>query len=240
MIAQAQALGDETGRRSRSATSTRSTLPDASFDVVHAHQVLQHLTDPVAAVGEAHRVLRPDGVLAVRDSDYAAFFWAPANPRLDRWLELYHQLTPRNRAEADAGRHLAAWVRAGGFSDVDRHELELDVRRRRRTGVVGRHVGRPRPAVGVRHPGHRRTGCPSEAELADARGRLARVDRRAATASSSSRASRSSPAADIHREAVRRVRAWPAAAYSRRHETLGVRVVRGARSRMTTERGPTS
>src|SRR5919202_3169706 len=25
-------------------------LPDASFDVVHAHQVLQHLTDPVAAL----------------------------------------------------------------------------------------------------------------------------------------------------------------------------------------------
>ena len=105
-------------RRSRSATCTRSTCPTRSFDVVHAHQVLQHLTDPVAAIVEAHRVLRPDGVLAVRDSDYAAFFWAPENPRLDRWLELYHQLTTRNRAEADAGRHLPAWVRAGGFSDV--------------------------------------------------------------------------------------------------------------------------
>jgi hypothetical protein len=37
---------------------------------------------------------------------------------LDRWLELYHQLTTRNRVEADAGRHLPAWVRAGGFSDL--------------------------------------------------------------------------------------------------------------------------
>ncbi len=93
-------------------------LPAASFDVVHAHQVLQHLSDPVACVAEAARVLRPDGLLAVRDSDYAGFFWAPANPLLDRWLELYHQLTARNRAEADAGRHLPAWVRAGGFTDL--------------------------------------------------------------------------------------------------------------------------
>jgi ubiquinone/menaquinone biosynthesis C-methylase UbiE len=93
-------------------------VPDASFDVVHAHQVLQHLTDPVAAMREAARVLRPDGVLAVRDSDYAAFFWSPPNPVLDRWLELYHQVTARNRAEADAGRYLPGWLRAGGFDDL--------------------------------------------------------------------------------------------------------------------------
>jgi SAM-dependent methyltransferase len=92
--------------------------PAASFDVVHAHQVLQHLTDPPAAVTEAARLLRPGGVLAVRDSDYAGFFWAPASARLDRWLELYHQLTARNGVEADAGRHLPSWVRAGGFDDL--------------------------------------------------------------------------------------------------------------------------
>jgi ubiquinone/menaquinone biosynthesis C-methylase UbiE len=91
--------------------------PDASFDVVHAHQVLQHLTDPVAALVEMHRVLRPGGLLAVRDSDYGAFRWFPLDPRLDRWLELYHQVTVHNRAEADAGRYLRSWVRAAGFVD---------------------------------------------------------------------------------------------------------------------------
>jgi ubiquinone/menaquinone biosynthesis C-methylase UbiE len=90
-------------------------LSDECVDVVHAHQVLQHLTDPVAALREMRRVLRPGGLLAVRDSDYSSFGWFPLDPRLDRWLELYHQVTRANRAEADAGRYLRSWVRAAGF-----------------------------------------------------------------------------------------------------------------------------
>src|SRR3954466_9073741 len=66
--------------------------PDDSFDVVHAHQVLQHLTDPVAALREMARVCRPGGLLAVRDVDYAATTWFPADPALDRWLALYSEV----------------------------------------------------------------------------------------------------------------------------------------------------
>ncbi|GEL95487.1 methyltransferase domain-containing protein [Cellulomonas composti] len=93
------------------------TLPfeDDSFDVVHAHQVLQHLTDPVAALREMRRVARPGGIVAVRESDYAGMTWYPTSPGLDEWSELYHEVASANHAEADAGRRLVSWVRAAGF-----------------------------------------------------------------------------------------------------------------------------
>ncbi|WP_456600501.1 methyltransferase domain-containing protein [Blastococcus sp. SYSU DS0616] len=93
-------------------------LPDASFDVVHAHQVLQHLTDPVAALREMARVCRPDGLIAVRDVDYAATTWFPADDGLDRWLALYQQVARRNGAEPDAGRRLVGWAHAAGLRDL--------------------------------------------------------------------------------------------------------------------------
>lgn len=93
-------------------------LADDSVDVVHAHQVLQHVTDPVAALREMARVTRPGGVVGVRDSDYDAFAWYPRLPGLDRWLELYRVAARANGGEPDAGRHLLAWAHAAGLTDV--------------------------------------------------------------------------------------------------------------------------
>ena len=70
--------------------------PDDAFDVVHAHQVLQHLGDPVAALREMLRVCAPGGVVAARDADYAAMTWYPADPRLDRWLAVYRAVAHGN------------------------------------------------------------------------------------------------------------------------------------------------
>jgi len=119
VVAEAASATDRTSRAEFAVGDLYAlALEDASFDVVHAHQVLQHLSDPVAALVELRRLLRPGGLLAVRDSDYGAFAWAPRDRRLDRWLELYRSVTARNGAEADAGRFLPAWTRQAGFSDV--------------------------------------------------------------------------------------------------------------------------
>jgi|TARA_B100001741_G_scaffold313765_1_gene321822 ubiquinone/menaquinone biosynthesis C-methylase UbiE len=92
---------------------------DNTFDIVHAHQLLQHLTDPVAAIKEMRRVVRPGGVVALRDADYGGMIWAPTDPKLDEWMDLYQQMTKKNKVTANAGRYLFSWVTQASFSSVE-------------------------------------------------------------------------------------------------------------------------
>ena len=91
---------------------------DATFDVVHAHQVLQHVADPVGALVEMRRVCRPGGLVAARDALYPTFTFAPPEPDLDRAVAAYGVLTRVNRAHWDAGRLLLGWAHAAGFAEV--------------------------------------------------------------------------------------------------------------------------
>ena len=121
VIAEAQRLLESrpiSGVEFRTADAYALEFDDESFDVVHAHQLLQHLTDPVAALVEMRRVLRSNGLLAVRDSDYGGFVWAPSDPLLDRWMQLYHDVCRRNGADADAGRSLLGWAQTAGFTEI--------------------------------------------------------------------------------------------------------------------------
>jgi 2-polyprenyl-3-methyl-5-hydroxy-6-metoxy-1,4-benzoquinol methylase len=93
-------------------------LDQGGFDVVHAHQVLQHLSDPVGSLRAMRRLARPGGIVAVRDSDYPAMLWAPAYEALERWREVYLAVTRHNRAHADAGRHLLRWAHEAGLVDA--------------------------------------------------------------------------------------------------------------------------
>lgn len=92
---------------------------DNSFDVVYAHQVLQHLTDPQRALREIRRLLKPGGIVAVRDADYDTMVHSPDTIEIVRWLELYHQITSRNGGESNAGRYLNGWLHETGFEEIE-------------------------------------------------------------------------------------------------------------------------
>jgi len=114
----AEAQRDHPGVSFATGDVYRLDCPDASFDIVHAHQVLQHLADPVAALKEMRRLVRPGGIVAVRDSDYGSFTWYPADDRLVRWLALYQEIARANRGEPDAGRHLLWWAQQAEFTRI--------------------------------------------------------------------------------------------------------------------------
>ena len=91
---------------------------DASFDVVHAHQVLQHLADPVSALAEMRRLTRPGGIVAARDAVYSAMTWFPEPAGMEQWRSVYMATARANGGEPDAGSRLLSWARAAGFTDV--------------------------------------------------------------------------------------------------------------------------
>ena len=97
----------------------KTPFDEGAWDVVHAHQVLQHVPDPIGALKEMRRVARPGGIIAARDADYATFTWYPHDDCLDRWLTLYHDIARANGGEPDAGRHLLSWAQQAGFVRIE-------------------------------------------------------------------------------------------------------------------------
>lgn len=121
-LASARAEADARGRHDIEfvlADAGRMDFPDDHFDVVHAHQVLQHLANPVETLVEMRRVCRPGGLVAARDGDYAGFTWYPEVPELDEWLALYRRLARLAGGEPDAGRRLLHWARRAGLEAVE-------------------------------------------------------------------------------------------------------------------------
>lgn len=95
--------------------TTALEFPDDSFDVVHAHQVLQHVADPVYALREMRRLTRPGGIIACRESDFSAMTFYPELEQLKEWQNLYVKLARHNGGEPNAGRRLVSWARRAGI-----------------------------------------------------------------------------------------------------------------------------
>ena len=89
---------------------------DNTFDIAHAHQVLQHIRDPVQALRELRRVVKPNGLVAARDADFSSMTWYPEVEGMIEWQKLNIQVARSNGGEPNAGRRLHAWAREAGFN----------------------------------------------------------------------------------------------------------------------------
>jgi len=89
---------------------------DASFDVVYANAVLLYLREPVRALAELRRVLRPGGLAAACDDDPGTIIMSPERPELRRAIELFARTVAYESGDTRHARRLRGLMLEAGFA----------------------------------------------------------------------------------------------------------------------------
>src|SRR5438552_704358 len=90
---------------------------DATFDAAFSHAVMQHLGDPLAALREIRRVLKPGGIIGIADADHDGTILAPPDPLLDASLRLLAEIRARRGGgDPRIGKRLRSLLHEAGFA----------------------------------------------------------------------------------------------------------------------------
>ena len=87
------------------------------FDVVYAHQVIQHLPERPEALRQMLRVCKQGGRIAIREVDWGTVGYWPEDPRIDRFIEVNQEAWRRLGGEPHMGRELRALFNEAGLVD---------------------------------------------------------------------------------------------------------------------------
>ncbi|KAM3082220.1 hypothetical protein ACMFMG_004669 [Clarireedia jacksonii] len=88
-----------------------------TFDIVHTHQVLIHLPDPISALKEMRRVCKKGGFVACREADLDDYVLWPESDVLKIPVEVKKNMIREKGSEPCAGRFLGKWAKEAGFEE---------------------------------------------------------------------------------------------------------------------------
>lgn len=91
---------------------------DGTFDAVLAHAVLYHLAEPMKALRELWRVLKPGGVIGLRDADFDGDVYYPFHEDVERLWKLTMRVIEYNGGDVRFGRKQRRLLRESGFQNI--------------------------------------------------------------------------------------------------------------------------
>jgi len=86
---------------------------DNSFDIVHCHQLLVHVTDAQTAMKEFYRICKPGGIVACREVNFKNV--VSLKPDLPELRAFFSRTAETIGGHADAGDMLETWAKGAGF-----------------------------------------------------------------------------------------------------------------------------
>jgi len=93
-------------------------LPEGSVDFAYARLVFQHLREPVTALRQIHRVLKPGGIAVIPDVDNGWLTLHPEPPGFSDMLRLAEKAQVAYGGDRFVGRKLPGYMEEAGFVDV--------------------------------------------------------------------------------------------------------------------------
>lgn len=92
---------------------------DSSFDAVFMSALIGNLREPTRGLREAYRVLKPGGVIGVKEFDHGGDIVYPLEPAMAKYDELYRRLRAEFGHNGESGRMIGALLLESGFSGLD-------------------------------------------------------------------------------------------------------------------------